>query len=90
MNIEGTNYHNFKNSFKLFTMNLTTKLFLDVRLARFAKEKSELQDQISHLKLELEEEKSKRRKHSVIGLLNGPSSDSDYDDLQSMCNSLLI
>ncbi|KAJ8927437.1 hypothetical protein NQ314_020107 [Rhamnusium bicolor] len=32
---------------------------LDVRLARFAKEKSELHDQISHLKLELEEEKVK-------------------------------
>lgn len=57
--------------------------FLDVRLARFAKEKSELQDQISHLKLELEEEKNKRRKHSSSSLLNGPSSDCDYDDLQS-------
>uniref|UniRef100_V5GKD3 Leucine-rich repeat flightless-interacting protein 2 n=1 Tax=Anoplophora glabripennis TaxID=217634 RepID=V5GKD3_ANOGL len=55
---------------------------LDVRLARFVKEKSELQDQISHLKLELEEEKSKRRKHSSTGLLNGPSSDCDYDDVQ--------
>ncbi|CAH2005227.1 unnamed protein product [Acanthoscelides obtectus] len=55
---------------------------LDVRLAKFAKEKSELQDQISHLKLELEEEKSKRRKPGSIGHLNGPSSDYDYDDLQ--------
>lgn len=55
----------------------------DVRLARFAKERSELNDQISHLKLELEEEKSKRRKHSSSSLLNGPSSDYDYDDLQS-------
>ncbi|CAH1156027.1 unnamed protein product [Phaedon cochleariae] len=55
---------------------------LDVRLERFAREKSELQDQISHLKLELEEEKSKRRKPSSAGLLNGPSSDYDYDDLQ--------
>nr|CAH7731585.1 unnamed protein product [Callosobruchus chinensis] len=55
---------------------------LDVRLAKFAKEKSELQDQISHLKLELEEEKSKRRKPGSIGHLNGPSSDYDYDDIQ--------
>ncbi|XP_074039907.1 leucine-rich repeat flightless-interacting protein 2 isoform X2 [Leptinotarsa decemlineata] len=55
---------------------------LDVRLAKFAKEKTELQDQISHLKLELEEEKSRRRKPSSTGLLNGPSSDYDYDDLQ--------
>ncbi|VEN59196.1 unnamed protein product [Callosobruchus maculatus] len=55
---------------------------LDVRLAKFAKEKSELEDQISHLKLELEEEKSKRRKPGSIGHLNGPSSDYDYDDMQ--------
>lgn len=55
----------------------------DVRLAKFAKEKSELQDQISHLKLELEEEKNRRRKHSSTGLLNGPSSDYDNDDIQS-------
>ncbi|KAJ8945384.1 hypothetical protein NQ318_007030 [Aromia moschata] len=37
----------------------------------FAKEKSELQDQISHLKLELEkEERSKRRKPSSTGVLS--------------------
>ncbi|KRT78972.1 hypothetical protein AMK59_8682 [Oryctes borbonicus] len=55
---------------------------LDVRLAKFAKEKSELQDQISHLKLELEEERSKRRKSNVSGggiTSNGPTSDADYD-----------
>ncbi|KAJ8978670.1 hypothetical protein NQ317_019106 [Molorchus minor] len=46
------------------------------------KEKSELQDQISHLKLELEEERSKRRKPSSSSLLNGPFSDYDYDDIQ--------
>lgn len=51
---------------------------LDVRLARFASEKKDLQDQISHLRLELEEEKSKRRKTSGV-TLNGPTSDSDYD-----------
>ncbi|XP_049824237.1 leucine-rich repeat flightless-interacting protein 2 isoform X3 [Aethina tumida] len=55
---------------------------LDVRLERFAKEKTELQDQISHLKLELEEERSKRRKSSAAGSLNGPLSDYDTDDLQ--------
>ncbi|KAF5271939.1 hypothetical protein FQA39_LY07956 [Lamprigera yunnana] len=51
---------------------------LDVRLAKFALEKKDLQDQISHLKLELEEEKSKRRKSSGI-TQNGPTSDSDCD-----------
>lgn len=59
---------------------------VDVRLARFAKEKGELQDQISHLKLELEEERSKRRKSNASGItLNGPTSDADYDaaDIQS-------
>lgn len=54
-----------------------------MRLERFAKEKTELQDQISHLKLELEEERSKRRKSSAAGSLNGPLSDYDTDDLQS-------
>ncbi|XP_065155768.1 leucine-rich repeat flightless-interacting protein 2 isoform X3 [Atheta coriaria] len=54
---------------------------LDVRLARFATERSELLDQISHLKLELEEEKcAKRRKSSSA--LNGPDSDSDAADIQ--------
>lgn len=61
---------------------------LDVRLAKFAKERSELQDQISHLRLELEEERNKKRKTSVnsSGLVtNGPNLDSDYDvaDFQS-------
>lgn len=58
----------------------------DVRLAKFAKEKSELQDQISHLRLELEEERNKKRKANSIGIaLNGPSLDSDMDaaDIQS-------
>lgn len=56
--------------------------FLDVRLANFSKEKSELQDQISSLKLELEEERSRRRKSGSSSVLNGPSSDYDPDDLQ--------
>lgn len=60
---------------------------LDVRLAKFAKEKSDLQDQISHLKLELEEERTKRRKSSS-STLNGPSSEYDLDDIQSRCCDL--
>ncbi|CAH0554425.1 unnamed protein product [Brassicogethes aeneus] len=55
---------------------------LDVRLQKFAREKGEMQDQISHLKLELEEERNKRRKSSASGSLNGPLSDYDADDLQ--------
>ncbi|KAF5307910.1 hypothetical protein FQR65_LT06477 [Abscondita terminalis] len=51
---------------------------LDVRLAKFALEKKDLQDQISHLRLELEEEKSRKRKTSGI-TLNGPTSDFDCD-----------
>ncbi|CAG9861882.1 unnamed protein product [Phyllotreta striolata] len=62
---------------------------LDVRLSRFLKEKTEMQDQISHLKLELEEEKSKRRKPSSGGALNGPSSDCDYDDIQREASKML-
>lgn len=57
-----------------------------MRLAKFAKEKSELQDQISHLRLELEEERNKKRKANSLGVsLNGPSLDSDMDaaDIQS-------
>jgi hypothetical protein len=54
---------------------------LDVRLAKFMKEKSELQDQISHLKLELEEERSKRKKSNSVNTLNGPSSDHDSDEI---------
>ncbi|XP_066141961.1 leucine-rich repeat flightless-interacting protein 2 isoform X1 [Euwallacea fornicatus] len=53
---------------------------LDVRLANFAKERGELQDQISSLKLELEEERSRRRKSGAS--LNGPLSEYDPDDLQ--------
>lgn len=62
-------------------MTSSNKVFCflsDVRLARFGKEKSELQDQISHLKLELEEERSKRSKSSG-STLNGPNSSLDYD-----------
>lgn len=41
-------------------------------------------DQISHLRLELEEERSKKRKTSGV-TQNGPTSDADFDadDIQS-------
>lgn len=69
----------------MFSLKTTLVFFFpDGRLAKFAKEKSELQDQISHLKLELEEEKNRRRKNSSNSLMNGPSSEYDYDDLQSI------
>ncbi|XP_018335616.1 leucine-rich repeat flightless-interacting protein 2 isoform X2 [Agrilus planipennis] len=54
---------------------------LDVRLGKFVAEKKDLQDQINHLRLELEEERNKRRKSS--GISNGPTSDDyDLDDVQ--------
>ncbi|KAL1512916.1 hypothetical protein ABEB36_002418 [Hypothenemus hampei] len=55
---------------------------LDVRLAKFVKERVELQDQISSLKLELEEERSRRRKSTTNSLLNGPLSEYDPEDFQ--------
>lgn len=60
---------------------------LDVRLARFAKERSEFQDTTSHLRLELEEERNRRRKNS--GMLNGPSSDADFDDQHRVASKQL-
>lgn len=47
----------------------------DVRLKKFAEERNELLDEVRHLKLELEEERSKRRSDSRSGsnsLTNGP------------------
>ncbi|KAK9878126.1 hypothetical protein WA026_021143 [Henosepilachna vigintioctopunctata] len=52
---------------------------LDVRLSTFMKEKRDLEDEISHLKLELEEERSKRRKSHSVNSTNGPISDFDVD-----------
>jgi hypothetical protein len=48
---------------------------LDVRLKKFAEERNELLDEVRHLKLELEEERSKRMSDSRSGhgsLSNGP------------------
>jgi len=64
---------------------------LDVRLRKFAEEKNELQDQIRHLKLELEEERSKhksdRQRGSNSVSLNGP--DTDLVDIQREANKQL-
>lgn len=59
---------------------------LDDWLSKFAKEKSELIDEISHLKLELEEEKSKKRKSTS----NGPLSDYDIDGNEIQNGSSLL
>ncbi|XP_045475718.1 leucine-rich repeat flightless-interacting protein 2 isoform X2 [Harmonia axyridis] len=63
---------------------------LDVRLSRFIKEKRDLEDEINHLKLELEEEKSKKRKSHSLGSTNGPVSDYETEgDTQKDGSSLL-
>ncbi|XP_011347851.1 leucine-rich repeat flightless-interacting protein 2 isoform X2 [Ooceraea biroi] len=60
---------------------------LDVRLRKFASEKKELQDEIRHLRLELEETRnrvrSERSSGSVLGSL------SDNEDIQREANKLL-
>lgn len=60
---------------------------LDVRLRKFAFEKKELQDEIRHLRLELEETRnrvrSERSSGSVLGCL------SENDDIQREANKLL-
>ncbi|XP_015598642.1 leucine-rich repeat flightless-interacting protein 2 isoform X3 [Cephus cinctus] len=60
---------------------------LDVRLRKFASEKKELQDEIRHLRLELEEARnrvrSERSPGSVLGCL------SDSEDVQREANKLL-
>ncbi|XP_034940892.1 leucine-rich repeat flightless-interacting protein 2 isoform X2 [Chelonus insularis] len=59
---------------------------LDVRLRKFASEKKELTDEIRHLRLELEEAKSRQRSErssgSVLGLI-------DSEDVQREANKLL-
>ncbi|KAE8750638.1 hypothetical protein FOCC_FOCC002618 [Frankliniella occidentalis] len=59
---------------------------LDVRLRKLAEEHNELLDQIRHLKLELEEERSRHRNGPRT--LNGPA-DSDMEDLQREAQKLL-
>nr|CAD7203318.1 unnamed protein product [Timema douglasi] len=63
---------------------------LDVRLRRFAEERNELLDQVRHLKLELEEERSRHKsdaKRIPGASLNGP--DTDFEDIQREANKLL-
>ncbi|XP_066998100.2 leucine-rich repeat flightless-interacting protein 2 isoform X2 [Anabrus simplex] len=63
---------------------------LDVRLRRFAEERNELLDQVRHLKLELEEERSRHKsdRQRVPGIsLNGP--DTDLVDVQREANKQL-
>ncbi|XP_063233157.1 leucine-rich repeat flightless-interacting protein 2 isoform X2 [Bacillus rossius redtenbacheri] len=63
---------------------------LDVRLRRFAEERNELQDQVRHLKLELEEQCSRLQAHArgAPGATpNGP--DADLEDVQREANKLL-
>nr|CAD7452651.1 unnamed protein product [Timema tahoe] len=63
---------------------------LDVRLRRFAEERNELLDQVRHLKLELEEERSRHKSDAkrIPGAnLNGP--DTDFEDIQREANKLL-
>ncbi|XP_020295743.1 leucine-rich repeat flightless-interacting protein 2 isoform X2 [Pseudomyrmex gracilis] len=56
---------------------------LDVRLRKFASEKKELQDEIRHLRLELEETRNRMRSERSSGYL------SDNDDVQREANKLL-
>ncbi|XP_043268274.1 leucine-rich repeat flightless-interacting protein 2 isoform X4 [Venturia canescens] len=60
---------------------------LDVRLRKFASEKKELQDEIGHLRLELEEAKSRLRSEKSSGSVLGGFSDSE--DVQREANKLL-
>ncbi|KAK0178671.1 hypothetical protein PV327_007541 [Microctonus hyperodae] len=59
---------------------------LDVRLRKFASEKKELQDEIRHLTLELEEAKSRIRSERSSGSVLGLA---DSEDVQREANKLL-
>lgn len=52
-----------------------------MRLRRFAEEKSELQEEISKLRQQLNDTKHRGRRS---GSLNGPLDDDEYEDAQSM------
>ncbi|KAK7867057.1 hypothetical protein R5R35_005691 [Gryllus longicercus] len=65
---------------------------LDVRLRRFAEERNELLDQVRHLKLELEEERSRHKSDRLRpagagASMNGP--DTDLVDIQREANKQL-
>ncbi|XP_008558747.1 leucine-rich repeat flightless-interacting protein 2 isoform X1 [Microplitis demolitor] len=59
---------------------------LDVRLKKFGAEKKELQDEIRHLRLELEEAKSRLRSERSSGSVLGLT---DSEDVQREANKLL-
>ncbi|XP_063974488.1 leucine-rich repeat flightless-interacting protein 2 isoform X1 [Diachasmimorpha longicaudata] len=59
---------------------------LDVRLRKFASEKKELQDEIRHLRLDLEEAKSRNRSERSSGSILGLA---DSEDVQREANKLL-
>ncbi|XP_011497515.1 PREDICTED: leucine-rich repeat flightless-interacting protein 2 isoform X1 [Ceratosolen solmsi marchali] len=59
---------------------------LDVRLRKFASEKKELQDEIRHLRLELEEARNRMRPERTSGSVLGLS---DSEDAQREANKLL-
>ncbi|XP_043480831.1 leucine-rich repeat flightless-interacting protein 2 isoform X1 [Leptopilina heterotoma] len=60
---------------------------LDVRLRKFASEKKELQDEIRHLRLEVEEARNRMRPERTAGLMLGGFSDSE--DIQREANKLI-
>ncbi|XP_011632439.1 leucine-rich repeat flightless-interacting protein 2 isoform X2 [Pogonomyrmex barbatus] len=60
---------------------------LDIRLRKFASEKKELQDEIRHLRLELEETRNRLRPEKSSGSILGCLSDSE--DIQRESNKLL-
>ncbi|XP_049956277.1 leucine-rich repeat flightless-interacting protein 2 isoform X1 [Schistocerca serialis cubense] len=70
---------------------------LDVRLRRIAEERNELLDEVRHLKLELEESRSRQHKVSGLGTgltnsvasLNGPDTSGIAADLQREANKQL-
>ncbi|KAG5308971.1 LRRF2 protein, partial [Pseudoatta argentina] len=59
---------------------------LDIRLRKFASEKKELQDEIRHLRLELEETRNRMRPEKSSGSILGLS---DNEDIQREANKLL-
>lgn len=80
------------SAISLLPLPLLFHAFTDVRLRKFAEEKNELLDQVRHLKLELEEERSRhksdRQRGSSSISLNGP--DTDLVDIQSELKAAFI
>jgi hypothetical protein len=67
----------------------------DVRLRKFLEERNELQDQVRHLKLELEEERSRnskadRRASGSLFTLNGPDGPEMLDVQRKLLTQLFF